>query len=72
MSRPERTTEGFFDDSCPMPLWPVPQKQPPHGGTACRHGREECSRCGTTDRRDVRHRSAGGRGVVGQLLRCGR
>jgi len=35
--------------------------------TACKHGRTECERCGTTDRRDVRHTTRNGRGVVASL-----
>jgi hypothetical protein len=35
--------------------------------TACRHGKGDCARCGTTDRRDVKHSTIGGRGAVGRL-----
>ena len=35
--------------------------------TVCKHGLGECETCGTTDRRDVPHRTEGGVGKVGAL-----
>jgi hypothetical protein len=35
--------------------------------TACKHGRQDCPNCGTTSRRDVTHKTRGGRGSVGKL-----
>jgi hypothetical protein len=35
----------------------------------CKHGNADCDSCGTSERRDVRHRTVGGRGVVGRLRR---
>jgi hypothetical protein len=37
--------------------------------TRCKHpNRVECEECGTTIRRDVVHKTEGGRGTVGKLL----
>lgn len=35
--------------------------------TRCKHGDGVCETCGTTDRRDAKHRTKNGRGVVGSL-----
>jgi hypothetical protein len=35
--------------------------------TRCKHGPGDCERCGTSDRRDVRHSTVKGRGAVGIL-----
>jgi len=35
--------------------------------TACKHGRDECGVCGTTNLRDVRHTTIDGRGVVARI-----
>jgi hypothetical protein len=35
--------------------------------TACKHGKGDCDICGTTDRRDVIHKTQGGKGIVGRL-----
>lgn len=35
--------------------------------TRCRHRRGKCERCATTDRRDVEHTTANGRGAVAAL-----
>jgi hypothetical protein len=45
-----------------------------HGGfpqhrTTCKHRAGDCEACGTTDRRDVTHKTRGGRGVVAEKLR---
>lgn len=36
--------------------------------TRCKHGRGECERCGTSDSRDVIHKTVNGRGVVARAL----
>jgi len=56
--------EQFYED---FGTWPVeiPANVPPK--TACKHGRDECETCGTTNRRDVLHKTIGGKGVVGRL-----
>lgn len=41
---------------------PIPQ-------TVCKHGEGSCEECGTTNRRDVRHTTEGGRGAIGRLFR---
>jgi hypothetical protein len=35
----------------------------------CKHGHADCLTCGATERRDVVHSTAGGRGVVGRIRR---
>ena len=35
--------------------------------TCCKHGQGECELCGTTDRRDYKHRTRGGKGVVARI-----
>lgn len=35
--------------------------------TSCKHGDGDCDECGTSDRRDVKHTTRGGKGVVGRL-----
>lgn len=35
--------------------------------TCCKHGQDECERCGTTNRRDAKHRTIGGRGLVARI-----
>jgi hypothetical protein len=35
--------------------------------TACKHGLEDCEICGTTSRRDVRHATVGGKGLIARL-----
>ena len=35
--------------------------------TCCKHGHCECERCGTTNQRDCKHRTVGGRGVVARI-----
>lgn len=37
--------------------------------TVCKHGKGSCEACGTTNRRDVKHKTTGGKGVVGKLSR---
>ena len=37
--------------------------------TACKHGRDQCERCGTSDRRDGRHATVGGKGLVARIPR---
>lgn len=41
----------------------------PRHNTTCKHGAGDCASCGTTDRRDVIHKTRGGRGVVAERLR---
>jgi hypothetical protein len=35
--------------------------------TACKHGKQDCPKCGTTSRRDVAHRTIKGKGAVGRI-----
>jgi len=35
--------------------------------TACKHGRHDCERCGTTSRRDQIHRTVNGKGEVSRI-----
>lgn len=44
--------------------WPPEPQQPV---TSCKHGPGDCEACGTTDRRDVKHTTRGGKGVVAAL-----
>ena len=37
--------------------------------TSCKHRDGSCERCGTSDRRDAKHRTRSGRGVVAENLR---
>lgn len=52
---------GFWD-------WPEPERP---SRTACKHGREDCDRCGTLGLSDALHRTRGGLGAVARL-RAGR
>ena len=45
---------------------PVPAPPPV---TSCKHGLGDCERCGTSDARDVRHSTRGGRGAVARIRR---
>lgn len=49
--------------------WSIELDPPEKNNTTCKHGLEECERCGTTDRRDARHTTVGGRGLVARLER---
>ena len=35
--------------------------------TACKHGTEDCEACGTTSRRDAKHSTVGGKGLIGRI-----
>ena len=35
--------------------------------TCCKHGAGECETCGTTDRRDYKHKTVGGKGAVARI-----
>jgi hypothetical protein len=35
--------------------------------TACKHGKGECEVCGTSDLRDIKHTTKGGKGLVARL-----
>jgi len=37
--------------------------------TCCKHGHDECERCGTTNRRDAKHTTVGGKGLVARIER---
>lgn len=37
--------------------------------TRCKHGETDCEACGTSNLRDVKHSTRGGRGRVAQLRR---
>ena len=54
---------GRAEGWCMLPL-SIPEAVT---NTACKHGVGECELCGTTGRRDQRHSTEGGVGVVGRL-----
>ena len=74
--------KGGMTHPKPFPLPPTPEFLREHGAaldldlglvevptaTSCKHGRGGCEECGTTDRRDARHATKGGRGVVARLM----
>ena len=35
--------------------------------TACKHGAKDCEICGTSSRRDVKHRTVGGKGLIARI-----
>jgi hypothetical protein len=35
----------------------------------CKHGDGSCETCGTTDRRDYKHKTLGGKGIVARIPR---
>ncbi len=37
--------------------------------TCCKHGDGSCEACGTTDRRDHKHKTLGGKGLVARIPR---
>jgi hypothetical protein len=45
--------------------------EPPPPVTCCKHGPGDCDACGTSDRRDARHSTIGGRGMVASLRERG-
>jgi hypothetical protein len=36
--------------------------------TKCKHGTKDCDICGTSNRRDTKHKTENGRGAVGRLI----
>ena len=44
-------------------------EEPPEAPRLCKHDLADCEDCGMSARRDVRHRTVGGRGVVGRIGR---
>lgn len=40
----------------------------PQDDTKCKHGTQSCEKCGTSEWRDVKHTTVGGKGVVGNLI----
>ena len=45
--------------------WFTPEPE----NTRCKHSAEECSLCGTSNRRDAKHTTKNGRGAVGSIRR---
>jgi hypothetical protein len=39
----------------------------PPSTTRCKHGNDDCDRCGTASRRDAKHTTINGRGKVARL-----
>lgn len=35
--------------------------------TACKHGEQDCEVCGTSSRRDYKHKTVGGNGLIGRI-----
>lgn len=35
--------------------------------TACKHGTHDCEICGTSSRRDVKHQTVGGKGLIARI-----
>ena len=35
--------------------------------TVCKHGEADCDKCGTSSRRDRKHKTMNGKGIVGRI-----
>lgn len=62
------TTPTCFDDS-PGAGWNDWHMVPLEPRTCCKHGAGACETCGTTDERDYKHKTWGGRGLVAHIPR---
>jgi hypothetical protein len=64
---PELSEKHYYPsaDGVLICMWLEPD--PPM--VACKHDHDECERCGTTNRRDVKHRTINGRGAIARLGR---